>query len=321
MTYKTQLRLSGSRSKTLGQHSTIHQSNQTVSRVGCSAGWLGGLVAVLALAMGCSSTDTTMMPTPTPTPDMAMPMYSYTPATINQIDTDPGNGPFGNGVRVVLDRVVTVTKVDKYVNSANQQCRYQIWVQDANCKTPPCGLVVKAIGPTAPSATSTGKDCPSASVSGTLLNAVGKGDNVRVKGRLIVEVDNNPPMTVVEHQLFVESLEILSADLTVNPLVISDQAVLGQFVSHKGVTWNKYEGMSVTLQPTVGNLTVSAINGGGFQTTPGLTDWGNTFDSDYYPAGATTFPMQGATYRSISGVVATRHGGEIMPVRNKDFVP
>lgn len=92
-------------------------------------------------------------------------------------------------------------------------------------------------------------------------------------------------------------------------------------LSHKGVTWNKYEGMSVTLQPTVGNLTVSAINGGGFQTTPGLTDWGNTFDSDYYPAGATTFPMQGATYRSISGVVATRHGGEIMPVRNKDFVP
>ncbi len=252
MTYKTQLRLSDSLSKTLNQNSTIHQSNHMLSRSGRSVGWLGGLVAVVALAMGCSSTDTTMMPTPTPVPDMAMPMYNYTPATINQIDTDPGNGPFGNGVRVVLDRVVAVTKVDKYVNSANQQCRYQIWVQDANCKTPPCGLVVKAIGPMAPSATSTGKDCPAASVSGTLLNTVGKGDNVRVRGRLIVEVDNNPPMTVVEHQLFVESLEILSADLTVNPVVISDQTVFAQFVSHNIATVDRFTNTSLTPTEAIG---------------------------------------------------------------------
>jgi len=248
MTYKTQLRLFDSLSKTLIRNPSIHQSNQMVSRAGRSTGWLGGLAAVVALAMGCSSTDTTMMPTPMPVPDMAMPMYNYTSATINQIDTDPGNGPFGNGVRVVLDRVVAVTKVDKYVNSANQQCRYQIWVQDANCKTPPCGLVVKAIGPMAPSATSTGKDCPSASVSGTLLNAVGKGDNVRVSGRLIVEVDNNPPMTVVEHQLFVEAMEILSADLTVNPVVISDQTVFAQFVSHYIAIVERFT--SISLTPT-----------------------------------------------------------------------
>ncbi len=269
MTYKTQLRLSGSRSKTLDQHSTIHQSNQTVSRFARSA---GGLAAVLALAMGCSSPDTTMMPTPTPTPDMAMPMYNYMPATINQIDTDPGNGPFGNGVRVVLDRVVTVTKVDKYVNAANQQCRYQIWVQDANCKTPPCGLVVKAIGPMAPSATSTGKDCPSASVSGTLLNAVGKGDNVRVKGRLIVEVDNNPPMTVVEHQLFVESLEILSADLTVNPLVISDQTVFAQFVSHHIATVEEFANTSLAPRATIGEGSTSGLPGRVSSLTLSLLD-------------------------------------------------
>ena len=94
--------------------------------------------------------------------------------------------------------------------------------------------------------------CPSASVSGTLLNAVGKGDNVRVKGRLIVEVDNNPPMTVVEHQLFVESLEILSADLTVNPLVISDQAVLGQFVSHHITTVEEFVNTSLAPRATIG---------------------------------------------------------------------
>ena len=39
--------------------------------------------------------------------------------------------------RVVLERVVTVTKVDKYVNSTNVQCRYQMWIQDATCTTPP----------------------------------------------------------------------------------------------------------------------------------------------------------------------------------------
>ncbi len=92
-------------------------------------------------------------------------------------------------------------------------------------------------------------------------------------------------------------------------------------MSHKGVTWNKYEGMSLTLLPTIGTLQVSVVSGGGFQTTPGSTDWGNTFDSDYYPAGATAFPTVGSMYRSITGVVATRHGGELMPVRNKDFVP
>lgn len=297
-------------------HSRLLQSTQALYSQQTLA-LLGGLGCAALLASGCSSTtETPMMVTP---PDMAL-MYNYVPATINQIDTDPGNGPYGNGVRVVLDRVVTVTKVDKYVNAANQQCRYQIWVQDATCTTPPCGLVVKAIGPMAPSPSSTGKDCPSASTSGTLLNTVGKGDNVRVRGRLIVEVDNNPPMTVVEHQLFVESIEILTEDQTITPLVISDPTVFAQFVSHKGTTWNKYEGMSVTLAPSSGSLLVSAVTGGGFQTTPGMTDWGNTYDSDYYPSGATAFPTVGSTYRSISGVVATRHGGEIMPTRNKDFV-
>ncbi len=294
----------------------IMQSGQSL-RSQQRLAWLGGLACATSLLTGCSSSTDT--PTMMATPDMAL-MYSYVPATINQIDTDPGNGPYGNGVRVVLDRVVTVTKVDKYVNSANQQCRYQIWVQDATCTTPPCGLVVKAIGPMAPSASSTGKDCPSASTSGTLLNTVGKGDNVRVRGRLIVEVDNNPPMTVVEHQLFVESIEILSADQTITPTVISDPTVFAQFVSHKGTTWNKYEGMSVTLAPSSGSLLISTVTSSGFQTTPGPADWGNTYDSDYYPSGATAFPTVGSTYRSITGVVATRHGGEIMPTRNKDFV-
>ena len=63
------------------------------------------------------------------------------------------------------------------------------------------------------------------------------------------------------------------------------------------------------------------FSGHGFQTNPGSTDWGNTFDSDYYPTGAVTYPMVGSTFHSISGVVSARHGGEMMPVRTKDFVP
>ncbi len=291
-----------------------HIARSILSAVGMSFA-----LGITALS-GCS---TTMDPPPTPTPmaaDMALP-YNYTKATINQIDTDPGNGPFGNGVRVVLDGVVAVSKVDKYVNSTNQQCRYQIWIQDPACTVSYCGMVVKAIGPMAPSATSTGKDCPAASASGTLLDTVGRGDNIRVRGKIIVEIDSTSPMQVVEHQLFVESLEILTQTKTINPTVISDPLVFAQFVTHKGTTWNKYEGMSVTLQPQVGTLQIATINGGGFTTTPGNTDWGNVFDSDYYPSGATTFPTVGTTYKSISGVVSTRHGGEIMPGRNKDFVP
>ena len=289
-------------------------------RANTLSGFGFSLVMGIASLVGCSgATDTTPTPTPAP-PDMAL-QYSYTPATINQIDTDPGNGPFGNAVRVVLDRVVAVSKVDKYVNSANQQCRYQIWVQDPACTVPPCGMVVKAIGPMAPSATSTGKDCPAASASGTLLDTISRGDNVRVRGKIVMEVDSTTPMTVVEHQLFVETLDILTPDKSINPVVITDPLVFAQFVTHKGTTWNKYEGMSVTLQPTTGKLQIATINGGGFTTTPGNTDWGNTFDSDYFPSGSTAFPTVGSTYTSISGVVSTRHGGEIMPGRNKDFVP
>lgn len=274
------------------------------------------LMGVALGAVGCTgnnpSTDTGV--------DMAL-MYSYAPATIRQIDTDPGNGPYGNGQRVVLDRVVAVSKVDKYVNSANQQCRYQIWVQDPACTTEPCGLVVKAIGPMAPSANSSGKDCPSASTSGTLLATIGRGDNVRVRGRVVVEVDNNPPMSVVEHQLFVETIEALSNDATITPKPITDATTISQFITSQGQTWNKYEGMYVTIQPTSGNLLVTTFNNNGFVTSPGNSQWGNIFDSDYYPAGATTFPTVGSMFKSISAVVSTRHGGALEPVRNKDFVP
>lgn len=295
--------------------STSHALRRPTSFLCALAG--AAACAAVAVSAGCSSNEGTGT-----VPDMGTtPMYSYTTTTIHQIDTDPGNGPFGNGQRVQLDRVVAVTKVDKYVNATNQQCRYQIWVQDPKCTTPPCGMVVKAIGPMAPSATSSGKDCPSARTSGTMLDTVDKGDNVRIKGKLLVEVDSTPPMTVVEHQLFVESIEILTPDLTVNPLVLSDSAVFAQFVESQGTTWNKYEGMYVTLQPSAGTLQVATFGSSGFTTLPGKTNWGDTFDGDYYPSGATTFPTVGSTFRSISGVVSTRHGGEIMPTRNKDFVP
>lgn len=278
-------------------------------------------VLPLAFASACSSEpQQTLDMTPNPTPDL-MPMYQYKAATIREIDLDPGNGPFGNAQRVVLDRVVAVSKVDKYVNSANQQCRYQIWVQDPLCTMPPCGLVVKAIGPMAPSATSSGKDCPSANNSGTLLATIGDGDNIRVRGKVVVEVDSVAPMTVVEHQLFIESFEEMPKDSTINPLVLTDTVVFGQFVTHLGQTWNKYEGMLLTLKPTAGKLSVSSVSGGGFRTNPGGTDWGNTFDGDYYPAGATAFPVVGSLYQSITGVASMRHGGELLPLRNKDFVP
>ena len=280
-------------------------------------GLQAGILALSVSALSACSGGGTSTPG---TPDMSLP-YEYKPATINQIDLDPGNGPYGNAQRVVLERVVAVTKVDKYVNSANQQCRYQIWVQDPMCTTPPCGMVVKAIGPMAPAGSSSGKDCPSAATSGTLLDTISKGDNVRVRGKLVFEVDSVAPMTVVEHQLFVESIDILSPDATINPIVFSDSALYSQFVTHLGQTWNKYEGMSVTLQPTTGTLQVTAFDGSGFKTNPGGSTWGDTFDSDYYPSGATTFPTIGSMWKSISAVVSTRHGGELMPTRNKDFVP
>lgn len=284
------------------------RSADLVTRVGRS------IASAALVVAGCSSA-------PSSTAGDLGPAYNYTAATINQIDNDPGNGPYGNSQRVVLNQVVAVTKVDKYVNSTNQQCRYQMWVQDATCTTPPCGMVVKSIGPLAPSATSTGKDCPSAATSGTALATVARGDNLRIRGHLIFEIDSTPPMSVAEHQLFIDSLEILPSTQTITPLALSDATKFGLLVTHVGTLWQTYEGMYVALQPTSGLLQISTFSGHGFQTSPGSTDWGNAFDSDYYPTGAVTYPVVGSTFHAIFGVVSARHGGEIMPVRSKDFVP
>lgn len=290
-----------------------------LSRVRSARPWqrLAGLaVAALLGSAACNNSPMTGSEM-----DMAGPMYQYKPATIHQIDTDPGNGPYGNAQRVVLDRVVAVTKVDKYVNSANQQCRYQMWIQDPACTTPPCGMVMKAIGPMAPFPNASGSDCPAKTSSGTLLADISKDDNLRVWGKLVFEVDSTQPMTVVEHQLFIEKIEVLTKDAMITPVTLSDSAMYSQFVTHLGMTWNKYEGMLITLQPTAGTLQVTAFDGSGFTTMPGNTTWGDTFDSDYYPSGAATFPTVGSMWKAISGVVSTRHGGELMPTRNKDFVP
>lgn len=246
---------------------------------------------------------------------------SYTAAKIHDIDVSPGNGPLGTGARVLLERVVAVSKVDKYVNSQNQQCRYQLWVQDPDCKVAPCGLVIKAIGPPAPRPDSTGKDCPTARLSGTLLANVGNGDNLRIRGKVQVEVDTAPPMTEVEHQVFIDTLEPLPNTAVITPLVFGDYTQYGQFVAHSGKGWAAYEGMLVTLAPAKGILQVTGVHADGFQTIPGPTDWSNVFDSEYEPDPGTQFPAFGSTFKSISGVVSTRHGGGIMPMRTKDFVP
>lgn len=301
----------------MSQHDP-HRSAASLLASGRKAGTLFALALALAAPAGCTPTENAP-----DTVDMGMTTnYTYTPATIAQINADSGNGMYGNGQRISLDRVVAVTDVDKYVNSTNVQCRYQIWIQDATCTTPPCGMVVKGIGPMAPSATASGSDCPSARLSGTPLISVKRGDNIRVKGKIIVEIDSTAPSVVVEHQLFADTLEILDEAQSITPLVISDPMVYTQFQTHLGKTWNKYEGMYVTIQPpNNGVLTVSKFSSSGFQTTPGPIEWSDAFDNDYYPTGVTMFPTMGATFHAISGVVSTRHGGEIMPVRNKDFAP
>ena len=148
-----------------------------------------------------------------------------------------------------------------------------------------------------------------------------RGDNLTLRGKLLFETDSLPPMTVVEHQLFVEKLEVLPEDRQIAARPITDAAEFARFVTHAGTGWKQYEGMYVVLRPAMGTLQVSEASAGGFKTIPGGTDWGDTFDNDYFPKDAVAFPSIGSTFHSIAGVVSTRHGGEIMPVRNGDFVP
>lgn len=246
---------------------------------------------------------------------------SYVAATLNGIDTDSGNGALGAGAAVMVTGVVAVTDVHKTFSHAKSECRYEVWVQDPACQMGPCGLMASVAGEVFKGMDGGSKDCVAPRLSGTVLAEIKHGDALTIHGVVVVTPDSTPPGTVVEHEIDIDSLTVLAAVAPPPVLLIADPAVFSQLVAHAGLTWNQYEGMQLMVEPPMGGLTVSElVTGTGFLTMPGSTCWGDTFNNKYEQTKGIPFPTVGVTFKSISGVVSTRHGGSIMPIKFSDFV-
>ena len=215
---------------------------------------------------------------------------------------------------------MVISPADKYLSLSTSQCRYQAWVQDPQCTTVPCGLVVKSYGATVPGIMSAA-ECPSPAASGTLAGSLSQGAFLDVTGKVLVALDSTAPSTVIEHAILLDSVNLRPNAPTIQPTVLSDSTALASLASHTGSGWNQYEGMLVTLVPSTGPLTVTMASTGGFRTTPGNSDWGDTFESNYTPGAILFYPTDGLTFQSITGVVSARHGGNLLARNDPDFVP
>ena len=222
---------------------------------------------------------------------MSLP-YDYKPATINQIDLDPGNGPYGNAQRVVLERggrdqgrqvrELSEPAVSLSDLGAGPDVHHApaAWWSKPSARWPQ---------PAAPAAKTVRRQRRAARCSTRFLKAT----ILRVRGKLVFEVDSVAPMTVVEHQLFVESIDILSPDATINPIVFSDTALYSQFIYAPWTDLEQVRGHVGDAPANDGHAAGDGVRRQRLQDQPGRQHLGRYLDGDYCPAGATTFPTIG----------------------------
>lgn len=240
--------------------------------------------------------------------DMAMQLM-YTTSNPKDIDT----GVVTKGTAVRLNGMVVNTPTSFFESRGNTRCTYELGVQDPDCTAGPCGLLVQMDIPKP-----AGMSCPFPDRSGTQLATIVQDDTIDITGI----VDNFPDMTssVVEHHIEADSVTKSAMARTITATVIS--ATGTHFLTKTGSDWAMYEGMLVKLQAPAGNLTVTSVDTGApfhFHTTPGNTSWGTSFRFAYNRMDMGVVVTQGRVFKSVSGVVTTKFGGQVNPTKPTDF--
>jgi hypothetical protein len=252
-------------------------------------------------------------------PDLAGKTYSA--ASIHDIDT----GTVTSKTAVHISGAIATTIVEYFKAKSKTICRYQVFVQDPSCTTPPCGLALQVDGPMVMNNT-----CPKAAMSGTSLANVNQGDVLDILGTSDAFANHSPADagvsgSTVQHSIHADQVTTTATKQTLpTPIEIStaDQAKFAQW----GAGWNMYEGMLVKLS----DLTIASTDMyGAFTACPGTdtacatpSNWGADFDFLYrYALGgdAGVFPTDGTHYSSITGVVNSVFAGTIVPTGKNDF--
>jgi hypothetical protein len=254
-----------------------------------------------------------------PNADLSM-MQMMMSTTAHDIDTNAVSA----GTAVSLTGMISVTSVHRHLSSTTMYCEYRTIVQDATCSSPPCGIELYQRGQKLTTAGATTKDCPYADAAGsmTVLGQIKNyGDVVTVGGSVKSFPDQMAPMTVVLHSLSVDTLTVTTTKGPLpTPIAITDTAT-SMFTAHSGSGWNMYEGTYIKLSPNGGGKFTVGTQDTFYDYT--VTPGGAEYDTNNYfgPKDAGTFPMPGATYSSISGVVDNDFGGTISPILPGDFAP
>ncbi len=282
--------------------------------------------------------------------DMAV-MYPAT--TVNAIDTSTTGIKAYVGVSglYVFSNVYRTTEKGTGANSNKYYCEYYVYVQDATCATPPCGLRVYAETGLAPSpspgeAHAGGGDCPHADAANAPKNALSstkQGDTIDVEG-FTDYFPGYPTCHYINADVVTKSATqaTMPAPMAVpSPALFNSENPTGAPSGYDGAPkagvdtgWKTYEGTYVTLTPS------SPFTIAPFEPSPSPVpappipdNFGNffaaangyhvQFNLDIYfgPTDMGGFPVGGATYSSLSGWVNTDFGGGIIPVQASDFAP
>src|SRR5262245_27504552 len=111
-------------------------------------------VFTLLVASACRPDTTTGVKDLSMPANEDMATKNYMATTSHDIDTNK----VIKGTAVSLSGAVVMTPVDQFYSGSLNKCIYEVWVSDANCTTPPCGLVVEVNGDTPPQPNSA--SCP-----------------------------------------------------------------------------------------------------------------------------------------------------------------
>jgi hypothetical protein len=250
--------------------------------------------------------------------DMSM-MKMYTAATPHDIDT----GMVTKGTNVKLSGMVVVAPVSKFFSKSSATCKYEIIVQDPQCTTPPCGIVIETNGMHLPVMDAGSSSCPTPPNGGTFLDPLAIGDNVDITGAVDTFADSMNA-AIVQHSVTADGATKTSGTATITAMPVSDNT---QFVVHVTGQWMMYEGTVITISGGGGKLTISSVDTGvpyNFHTMPGNTSWGTDYHFSYkngMDSDAGQFPQQGLQYTSITGVVDTLFGGAVKPRLISDYTP
>jgi hypothetical protein len=272
-------------------------------------------MAALALAVGACDDTTNFVPRDfsAATTDAGAGTDSsitYTASTAHMVDTMTSG-------EVALTGLYVLSTASRHFNKTAKTCEWSFFVQDVACTTPPCGLAVYTSAPAA-STVMSGSDCPFVDQSSTPLATIKKGDTIDVQGAIKYFKDKTTGGPNF-HYILCDTVtkSAVQANMPA-PMSVSDPSI---FVVHSGSGWTMYEGTYVKVQPSTGKLTIATAldNFGDFTVTPGNASFGTTFV--HAAADAGMFPMMGAQYTSISGVVNNDFGGTVEPLSMSDYVP